>query len=137
MPPARLAAVAMAAAVAVVASSCSNSQASVNRRPHSGVTTAVAAGGLQVVTVDANDVYRFVPSTIYVHPGRVEIDLVNVGKGAPHDWSLLGFDFTTPLTGTGQHSSVTFTAPSPGSYTYVCTIHRKQGQTGTLVVLPD
>ncbi|HLY33333.1 MAG TPA: cupredoxin domain-containing protein [Jatrophihabitantaceae bacterium] len=138
MPVARFAAAAATAAVAVLAASaCSNTQASVNRRPHTGVTTAVLAGGLQVVTVDANDLYRFDPSTIYVHPGRVEIDLVNIGKGAPHDWSLLGFDATTPLTGTGQRSSVTFTAPSPGTYTYVCTIHRKQGQTGTLVVLPD
>jgi plastocyanin len=140
MPPARFAAVA-ATATAVVAllaaAGCSNTQPSVNRRPHTGVTTAVVAGGLQVVTVDANDVYRFDPSTIYVHPGRVEIDLVNVGKGAPHDWSLLGFGFTTPVTGSGQHSSVTFTAPSPGTYTYVCTIHQKQGQTGKLVVLPD
>jgi len=134
---ARFAAVAVTAVAALVAAGCSNSQASVNRRPHTGVTTAVVVGGLQIVTVDANDVYRFVPSTIYVHPGRVEIDLVNAGKGAPHDWSLLSFGYTTPLTGSGQHSSITFTTPSPGTYTYVCTIHRNQGQTGTLVVLPD
>jgi plastocyanin len=130
------AAVAAAAAAALVLAACSNTQPSVNRRPHTGVTTGVVVNGLQRITVDANDLYRFDPSTIDVHPGRVEIDLVNVGKGAPHDWSLLGFDFTTPVTGSGQRSSVTFTAPQPGSYTYVCTIHRKQGQTGTLVVLP-
>ena len=137
MPPVRAAALLIAAAVTAALAGCSNTQASVNRRPHTGATTAVVVGGKQQVTVDANDLYRFDPSTITVHPGQVEIDLVNVGKGAPHDWSLLGFSYTTPLTGTGQHSSITFTAPSPGTYTYVCTIHRKQGQTGTLVVLPS
>jgi plastocyanin len=115
---------------------CSNTKPSVNRRPHTGATTANVVNGLQRITVDANDLYRFDPSTITVHPGRVEIDLVNVGKGAPHNWSLPLVNATTPLTPTGEHSSVTFTAPAPGTYTYVCTIHRKQGQTGTLVVLP-
>jgi plastocyanin len=136
MPPVRAAAV-VAAAVVLVVSGCSNSKPAVNRRPHTGATTAVPVNGLQRVTVDANDLYRFDPSTITVHPGRVEIDLMNVGNGAPHNWSLLGFSYATPLTGSGQHSSITFTAPGPGTYTYVCTIHRKQGQTGTLVVLPS
>lgn len=139
MSPARTAVIATAAAAgaAMLLAGCSNSQSSINRRPHTGATTGVVVDGLQRISVDANDFYRFNPSTITVHPGRVEIDLNNIGKGAPHDWSLLGFSFTTPLTATGQHSSITFTTPKPGTYTYVCTIHRKQGQTGTLVVLPD
>ncbi|MDT4936815.1 MAG: hypothetical protein QOG80_486 [Pseudonocardiales bacterium] len=137
MPSGPFAALAVAGTAVLLVAGCSNTQSAVNRRPHSGATTAVVVNGLQRVTVDANDFYRFDPSTITVHPGRVEIDLVNVGKGAPHDWSLLGFTFTTPLTATGENSSVTFTAPAPGTYTFVCTIHRKQGQTGTLVVLPN
>jgi plastocyanin len=127
----------MAAVVALALVGCSNTTSAVNRRPHSGATTASAVDGVQRVTVDANDLYRFDPSTITVHPGKVEIDLVNVGKGAPHNWSLPVLGATTPLTGADQHSSVTFVAPAPGRYTFVCTIHRKQGQTGTLVVLPN
>ena len=122
---------------ALLAAGCSNTKPSVNRRPHTGATTAQPIDGLQRVTVDANDLYRFDPSTITVHPGKVEIDLVNVGKGAPHNWSLPSIGATTPLTGSDQHSSVTFMAPAPGTYTFVCTIHQKQGQTGTLVVLPN
>lgn len=125
-----------ASAVPVVLAGCSNTKPAVNRRPHTGAITATPVDGLQRVTVDADDLYRFTPSTITVHPGKVEIDLVNVGKGAPHDWSLPFINASTPLTATSQHSSVTFVAPTPGKYTFVCTIHRKQGQTGTLVVLP-
>jgi plastocyanin len=43
----------------------------------------------------------------------------------------------TPLAASGQTQSVTFTAPAPGTYRFVCTIHVKQGQTGKLVVLPN
>jgi plastocyanin len=141
--PHRTQAVALAAVLAVGAAAsaliagCSNTKPSVNRRPHTGTTTASVSNGLQRITVDANDLYRFDPSTITVHPGTVEIDLVNVGKGAPHDWALPFVNASTPLTAANQHSSVTFVAPAAGTYTFVCTIHEKQGQTGTLVVLPN
>ena len=42
-----------------------------------------------------------------------------------------------PDTSAGQTNSMTFTAPSPGTYQFVCTIHTAQGMTGTLVVLPQ
>jgi plastocyanin len=128
---------ALGVALVVGLSACTNTQPAVNRRGHSGSATASVVNGLQVVTVTASDLYRFDPSTITVHPGRVEIDLVNIGKGAPHDWSLDGFTAQTPLAASSQTRSVTFVAPAPGRYTFVCTIHRKQGQTGTLVVLPS
>ena len=118
-----------------VLSACSNTQPSVNRRPHSGSATASLVGGVQQLTVDAGDTYRFDPSTITVHPGTVHVTLVNTGKGAPHNLTFLGFDAATPLAPAGQRQELTFTAPAPGTYTFVCTIHRRQGQTGTLVVL--
>jgi plastocyanin len=94
--------------------------------------------GVQDVTVDAGNTYRFDPSTITVHPGTVRIELVNTGSGAPHNWTVLGLPGgATPDTGGGRRSVVEFTAPAPGRYTVVCTIHQKQGQTGTLVVLPN
>lgn len=127
----------MLAVVGLLTAGCSNTQASVNRRPHVGATTAAAVDGVQQVTVTAGDTYRFDPSTITVHPGTVRITLVNAGQGAPHDWSLLGMPAAaTALTPAGATESVTFTAPAPGTYTFVCTIHERQGQTGTLVVLP-
>ena len=126
-------AIALGVAVGLLATGCSNQKASVNRRPHPGTVTASVVDGVQQVTVSAGDTYRFDPSRIVVHPGRVRVVLRNDGKGAPHNWTLADIA-ATPLTPSGKQSQIEFTAPSPGEYTYVCTIHAKQGQTGTLVV---
>jgi plastocyanin len=128
----------LAAATVLVTAGCAT-EAAVNRRPHSGTGSASAAsGGVQQVTLTTGGDYRFHPSTIVVHPGRVRIVLVNTGgqgAGAPHNWSLNGFPGdAVPLTRSGERSQITFTAPAPGTYTFICTIHVKQGQTGTLVV---
>ena len=118
---------------------CSNTQSSVNRTPQSGVVTASEVNGIQQVTIEANGLDRFVPSTVYVHAGReVKVTLVRTGAGAPHDWQLTGFPgIAIPLeTAQGESLSTTFMPPSPGRYQFICSIHLKQGQTGTLVVLP-
>jgi plastocyanin len=138
-PPraARIAAAALAGIVALTA--CSNTSSPVNRRPHTGSATAVDVNGVEQVTIQAGDDFRFNPSTIYVHTGRtVRIVLVHTGTGAPHDWQLSAFpsDMIPLLSAQGQQGSTTFVAPSPGRYQFVCTIHLRQGQTGTLVVLP-
>lgn len=120
---------------ATLLAGCSNTQASINRRPQGGSATASVVAGEQQITVKAGDTYRFDPATITVHPGRVLVILVNDGKGAPHNWTLTGLPgAATPLAATGQTQVAQFTAPAPGKYTFVCTIHRKQGQTGTLIV---
>ncbi len=113
-------------------------QSSINREPHTGSSTASATSGVQDVVITTDQKYRFSPSTITVHPGRVRITLKHVGTGAPHDWSLEGFpaDYV-PLIDPGETRSVDFVAPGPGTYKFVCTIHVTQGQTGTLVVLPN
>lgn len=115
---------------------CSNRDASVNRVPQSGSATASVVNGVQEVTVYVGDTFRFTPNVITVHPGMVRIVLVHQGTGAPHDLTLTDFpaDFV-PLVRPGGTTQATFMAPAPGSYTFVCTIHQTQGQTGTLVVL--
>lgn len=115
---------------------CSNSQAPSARGPHNGTVRASPVNGVQQVRIEATDQFRFHPSTIVVHPGKVRIVLVNVGKGAPHNLQVQGFpaDFV-PLASAGQTEAATFTAPSPGTYTFVCTLHIKEGMTGKLVVL--
>ncbi len=114
------------------------SQSAINRNPHTGSSTATATDGVQEILITTDQNYRFEPSTITVHPGKVKITLKHTGTGAPHDWSLSGFPAdNVPLVNPGQTKSVQFVAPSPGKYTFVCTIHVTQGQTGTLVVLPN
>jgi plastocyanin len=124
------------AAAVLAAAACSNSQAPTARGPHTGTVSASVVNGVQEVRIEATDQFRFHPSTIVVHPGKVRVVLVNVGKGAPHNLLVKGFpaDFV-PLAGAGQSEAATFTAPSPGSYTFVCTLHTKEGMTGKLVVL--
>ena len=122
----------------VLLAGCSNREASINRNPQVGATTATVSGGVQQVTLEVDDRYRFTPSQVTVHPGRVRVTLVHQGQGAPHDFQVVGFPTdAVPLTGAGQTSSATFDAPSPGSYRFVCTIHERQGQVGTLTVLPN
>lgn len=113
-------------------------QSPINREPHAGSTTAALSDGVQEVVITTDQSYRFSPSTITVHRGKVRITLKHVGTGAPHDWSLQGFaaDYV-PLVSAGQTKSVEFLAPGPGTYKFVCTIHVAQGQTGTLVVLSN
>jgi plastocyanin len=119
---------------------CSNNRtASINRRPQSTASeSASTVNGVQQITVDVDDTYRFSPDVITVHPGQVKITLVHLGTGAPHDLSVVGFpaDFV-PLVNPHGSTSATFTAPAPGRYQFVCTIHIAQGQTGSLVVLAN
>jgi plastocyanin len=131
------------AAVLTLASltACTTSS-SADREPYAGTSTAsTVSSGVQTVTIrtglNSAD-FRFHPSTIVVHPGKVRIVLVNdgvKGAGAPHNWSLTGFPGAfVPLVGAGNRAETTFTAPAPGRYQFVCTIHTRQGQVGTLVV---
>ncbi len=140
MPALRSPATRLAGALALLVlalCACSNAQAPNNREPHQGSATASPVGGVQQITVRAGDDLRFTPSTITVRPGRVRVVLVNDGAGAPHNWQLPKFpaDFV-PEAEHGQSTQATFTAPAPGSYEFVCTIHERQGQIGKLVVLP-
>jgi plastocyanin len=115
---------------------CSNRNASINNRPQpSGTATASVVNGVQQVTLYVGDTYRFSPSVITVHPGPVRVTLVHTGTGAPHDLQVVGFpaDFV-PLVQPKGTSSATFTAPAPGTYTFICTIHEAQGQIGKLIV---
>ena len=135
-----LPAVALTLAVALVASACTNSQAAVNKNPHTGAGTASATDGVQQITTTTSADLRFHPSTITVRPGKVRIVLVNkatASGGPPHNLQVTGLPGAfVPLTTSGQTQAVTFTAPSPGSYKFVCTIHVAEGQTGTLIVKP-
>jgi plastocyanin len=121
-----------------VSSACSNSEATINKRPHPGITTASTADGVQEVTVTTGVDLRFHPSTIVVHPGKVRIVLVNntgKGVGPPHNLDVSSVPGAfVPLAQSNQKREATFIAPSPGRYRFVCTIHANQGQTGTLVV---
>jgi plastocyanin len=117
---------------------CSNRQAAVNKRPHAGTGVASDVAGVQQIEVRTGVDLRFHPSTLVVHSGLVRVVLINTaqpGAGPPHDLQVTGLPgAAVPLTSAGRSSSVTFRAPAPGTYSFVCSIHAAQGQTGKLVV---
>ena len=105
-------------------------------RPDS-VTLTPAADGSQSVEVDADDGYRFHPSTVRAAPGPIRVTLRHVGTGAPHNWAIRQLPAARiPLIDGGQTRSVVFTVSKQGDYRFVCTIHEAQGQVGTLSVGP-
>jgi plastocyanin len=119
------------------AAGCARS-ASVNTRPHVGTGTASEVSGIQQITLRSGLDLRFTPSTIVVHRGTVRLVLINTanaGAGPPHDVTFAGLPTANiPTTQAGRESAVTFVAPAPGTYHFVCSIHARQGQTGTLIV---
>ena len=82
--------------------------------------------------------YRFPRrrSSVHPRPGADRARQHDGARRAAQPGRSPGFaaDFV-PLTAAGQTQAATFTAPAPGTYTFVCTIHVKQGQTGTLIVV--
>lgn len=122
---------------AALVAGCSNTKGPATREPYSGSATATVVGGVQQVTLTVGPSFRFAPSTITVRPGRVKLTLHHTGTGSPHDWQLSVVPGAyIPEIGDNETQSVSFTAPAPGKYQFVCTIHLRQGQTGTLIVLP-
>jgi plastocyanin len=73
--------------------------------------------------------FAFGPATMVVAPGT-KVTVVNQDK-APHTATAVNKSFDTGTIAGGK--SGTFTAPStPGTYSYVCTMH--PSMTGTLIV---
>ncbi|MBE7187551.1 cupredoxin domain-containing protein [Jatrophihabitans endophyticus] len=146
MPPRRrprlraASAVALAATAAISLAACDDGNSPTADRPQSGTGTATpAANGVQRIVVDTGPDLRFHPSTLVVHPGKVQIVLKNMHMGSsggpPHDLKVYGLPGAyIPNIQEGQSASVTFTANAPGHYRFVCLIHVQQGQTGTLIV---
>jgi plastocyanin len=132
--------VALAAASAILAGPLGGCvrEAAVNARPHAGTETATMVAGVQQITLRSGLDLRFTPSTIIVHRGTVRLVLVNTsnaGAGPPHDVTFSGLPVANiPTTYAGRESSVLFNAPAPGTYHFVCSIHARQGQTGTMIV---
>jgi plastocyanin len=127
----------MLALLAALLGACSTSS-SANKRPHPGTATATPGGdGVQTVVVTSGLDLRFHPSTIVVHRGTVRIVLDNTakaGQGPPHDLTFNGLPVQIGTVQAGARASVTFAAPAPGTYSFVCTIHAAQNQTGKLIV---
>jgi plastocyanin len=106
----------------------------------SAVTVTPGPDGVEAVMVAEAGAgkYRFVPSQITLHPGRIRITFQNTDV-TPHNFTFStlqqgGHRIAVPTLGGGGEQSVDFTVNAPGQYQFVCTLHQALGQTGTLTV---
>ena len=91
--------------------------------PSGPVSTTITASGLS-----------FVQRLITARTGAsVTVTLVNNDVLVPHDISIAGVASAPSCVG-GCTTSVTFIAPAPGNYTFVCTVHPDMA--GTFRVSP-
>jgi plastocyanin len=74
----------------------------------------------------------FTPQTLFASSGAsVTIVLSNQDKIVPHNVSVTGIG-TSPTCAGPCTTTLSFTAPAPGSYGFICTVHPYM--TGTLAV---
>jgi plastocyanin len=116
----------------------------------------IACGGTEpagpapvAIDVAGYDEFRFDPATITVEAGaEVTINFENAGA-LEHNWMLVSeavdpasateadalAGANTGILGTGESTSITFTAPPAGTYTIVCTVpgHAVGGMVGTFI----
>lgn len=103
-------------------------------------TVTTAADGVQMVTLQTQDDYRFTPDHFTVAPGKVRLTVRNVGREMNHNFRF------TPGRGPqaiaaeilmlppGQSKTIEFTAQTPGSYGFECSFHVDLGQVGVMTV---
>jgi plastocyanin len=102
------------------------------------VTTG--ADGVQEVTIQTPDDYKFLPDTFTVAPGEVRLTVVSTAKQMTHNFQFTpgagpakigaGIDLLAP----GQEMTIEFTVETPGDYPFECSFHAQLGQVGTMTV---
>jgi plastocyanin len=97
---------------------------------------SMSADGVQQITIDTTDTFRFLPANIRAHVGKLRIVLTNHGS-YPHNISFPTLHATS-ATVTGnpgqQQTTFTVTLDHAGSYDFVCTFHSSAGMKGQVTV---
>lgn len=127
------------AVVSSVTTGCAGSSGHTADAATSGSTTATAtkgADGVQQITIDTTDKFRFTPMAIRAQVGKLRIVLTDNGS-YPHNISFpsLGETSSTVSGNPGRRqTTVTVTFARPGTYRFVCTFHSSAGMRGEVTV---
>ena len=103
-------------------------------------TVTTGPGGVQEVTLQTEDDYRFTPDHFTVHPGEVRLTVTNVGSQLSHNFRFTPGQGPAPITAqillltSGQKKTIDFTVTAPGDYPFECSFHADLGQAGTMTV---
>jgi len=110
--------------------SAQSTPAQTDTASNQGNTTA----DVQTIQVEAGN-YYFKPNEIRVKKGQ-RVKIVLATKGMGHDFVIDSLGVEVPVTQPGETNSVEFTATTPGTYEFYCSVgnHRQLGQVGTLIV---
>lgn len=96
--------------------------------------------GVQEVTLQTQDDYRFTPDHFTVRPGKVRLTVTNVGHELTHNFIFTPgkapavISAQIPLLASGQEKTIDFTVTAPGDYPFECSFHVDLGQVGTMTV---
>lgn len=103
-------------------------------------TAHTDSDGVQEVTLQTQDDFRFTPDHFTVAPGRVRLTVTNVGKQLTHNFRFTPGKGPAPITAEiplltpGQKETIDFTVTTPGDYGFECSFHVQLGQIGTMTV---
>lgn len=125
------------AAVATFTTACAGSTGH-SPQPAAAVAAqaSAGAGGIQQITVHATNGFRFSPSTIDAHVGRLRITVVDDGS-YPHNISFPALHRTSTTVsgdpGAGR-TTLLLDLTHSGSYRFSCTYHSSAGMLGQVDV---
>lgn len=109
--------------------------------PGPGVgTVTTAPDGVQEITIQTEDDYRFTPNRFTVAPGKVRLTVTNVAKELTHNFRFspgkgpAAISAEIPLLAPGQKETIDFTVTTPGDYAFECSFHVQLHQVGTMSV---
>lgn len=103
-------------------------------------TVTLGPGGVQEVTLQTQDDYKFTPDHFTVKPGQVRLTVDNVGERMAHNFRFTAntgpetIPAQIPFLGPQQKQTITFTVQKPGVYPFECSFHVQYGQVGTMTV---
>jgi plastocyanin len=103
-------------------------------------TVTTAPDGVQQVTIQTQDNYKFAPTGFTVAPGRVRLTVVNAAASYTHSFRFSQGQGPEPIAATipvlapGERQTIDFTVQKPGSYRFECSFHTQLGQFGTMTV---
>ena len=98
-------------------------------------TTEAVEADMQTFEI-AGENYAFSQTEIRVQQGSTVKIILSSTEGI-HDWVVDGLDLaTTRVVGGGDSTEIEFTADTPGTYEYYCSVgnHRELGMVGNLIV---
>jgi plastocyanin len=92
--------------------------------------------GVQQVTVDSTNMFRFVPAAINAHVGKLRVVLTDHGS-YPHNISFPALHATSRAVSGNlgqQRTTLTISLNHTGIYDFVCTFHSSAGMKGEITV---